>query len=386
MDQITEAFWIILAEGRIYLLFYALLALAMLIELFYENPLVSRWLARAGAIAIALLIGLRWETGTDWLSYFRIFYTNDTSADYDMAVFGIDHGYLLFNRLVYYFTSDYTIFLLLSAFIAVGLVYWFIEKSTRYPCMGIYLFYTSYAMTHFMGSNRRMIAIGLVCVAFAYLRKERPLSKAWPKWTIPLAGAWAMHRTSLAAIPLMLIGKRAWPTQIVLIGLIASLILGFMGLPFALLQWLGGVLSDYTGISAVNKLVFYTSDEVTLDANLDVGRQALFGVVKRGTVLAIFITYMHLHRPSEYAQRLYNIFLVGCALYFLMIGAPIFQVISTYFAIVEVVLLPIIFYEIRSLKVPYTIYLLIVPFFLLMSSLIPYMELYVPYASVFDYY
>jgi hypothetical protein len=386
MSQLIESFWIVFAEGRIYFIFYAVLAGAMLVELLYENAALSRWLARAGALAIVLLVGLRWETGTDWEPYYRIFYTNDTSADYDMATFGIDYGYLAFNQLVYLFTQDMTVFLILSALLAVGLVYIFIEKSTLFPCMGVYLLYTSYIITHFMGSNRRMIAIGFVCVAFGYLRKERSLLEKWPAWTLPLAGAWAMHRTSLAAAPLMFISKRQWPTIVVLAALVASLALGLLGVPFAILQWMGAVLSDYTGIAAINKLVFYTSDEATLSANLDVNRQALFGVLKRSTVLAIFIAYMHYQRPSTYATQLYNIFLVGCILYFAMVGSPIFQIISTYFSIVEIVLLPIIFQSLKQMKAPFVIYLLAVPLLLLLSSLIPYMELYVPYRSIYGYH
>jgi hypothetical protein len=376
----------ILSDGGIYLAFYAALALLMLIELFYEDETVSRWLARAGALAIALFVGLRWQTGTDWDAYLNIFYTNATSFDYDSVVFGIDKGYILFNRLIYHFTSDFSLFLVVDSFIAVGLVYYLIEKSTKFPCMGVYLFYTSYVVTHFMGSSRRMLAIGLVCLSYSFLRKEGRLLSGWPKWAIPFGLAASIHRTSLAAVPGLVVSRRAWPTTLVVLGLLACLGLGISGAPFAALAALGQLLSKYTGIAAVSKLVFYTSGEAQLDANFDVVRQAILGVAKRSTILIIFITYMHFQRPSEYAQRLYNIYIVGCGLYFLMIGAPIFQIISTYYSIVEIALLPVVFYQLPQLKVPYTLYLLAMPFLLLLSALIPYLQLYVPYRSIFTAY
>lgn len=379
LDSIRAVF----ADGGIYLALFAFLALAMIVELITENPLVSRWLARAGALALALFVGLRWETGTDWIPYFRIFYTNDTSMDYDTTVFGIDQGYLWLNQAVYWLDRDYTTFLLVSAFLAVGLVYYFIEKSTTLPCMAVYLFYTSYIVTHFMGSNRRMIAIGLVCVAFAALREPGTLLRRWPRWAIPFAIASTIHRTSVAALPGLVVSRRAWPAWAVVLGLLACLGLGMLGLPFAALEALGGMLSDYTGIAVINKLVFYTSGDAVLDANFNVVAQAILGVVKRSTVLLIAIIYMHYNRPVEYAQRLYNIYIIGCAIYFLMIGSPIFQIISTYYSIVEIVLLPIIFSQLPQFKVPYTLYLLIVPLLLLISALTPYLELYVPYLSAF---
>lgn len=380
-----ENIFIILAEGRIYLLLYACLAAAMLIELFYENEIVSRWLARAGMLAVILLIGLRWETGTDWLPYLRVFYTNDTSSDYDSVVFGIDQGYILFNRAIYAINDDYTLFLIVDALIAMIPIYIFIEKSTKFPVMGVYLFYTSYAITHFMGSNRRMIAIGFVCLGFLYLARNERLRAHWHRWALPFGVATIVHRTSLAALPALFVSRKAWPTGAVVGGLLAALLLGMGGIPFAALELLARSLANFTGITVVEKLIFYTSGDAQLDAEFDVVRQAMLGVAKRSTVLAIFIMFMRYGRPSEYAQRLFNIYIIGCAVYFALLGAPIFQIISTYYSIVEIVLIPIVFYNVPSFKIPYTLYLIVLPLFLLLSSLSPYLNLYVPYHSILDY-
>lgn len=384
MNVIFSSIATIVIDGWVYMALYAALAVAMIVELYAENDMVSRWMARTGALTIMLFIGLRWETGTDWLPYLRVFFTNDTSADYDTAIFGIDQGYLLFNQMIHWISRDYTLFLLVNSGLTITLIYAFIERSTKYPCMGVYLLYTSYVVTHFMGSNRRMLAIGLVCAGFAALRKEEGLTRNWSKWVVPIGVAATIHRTSIAALLGMVVNRNAWPARFVVPGLLVCIILGVSGAPFAGLQALGNLLSDYTGFSAISKLVFYTSGEAQLDANYDAVRQAVLGVAKRSTLLVIFIAYMHWNKPSEYAQRLYNIYILGCAVYFLMIGAPIFQIISTYYSIVEIALLPIIFYNLPQFKIPAMIYLLIVPFLLLLSSLIPYLELYVPYYSVFS--
>jgi hypothetical protein len=378
---------IIFGEGRIYLILYACLALAMIVELFYESEILARWMARAGALAIILLIGLRWETGTDWFPYFKIFYTSDSSADYDTTVFGIDYGYILLNRVIYSINSDYTVFLFVDALIAVGAVYIFIERSTKLPCMGVFLFYASYAITHFMGSNRRMIAIGFTCLGFLFLANGRLLKQGWPRWAVPFGLAATMHRTSLGALPGLAVGPKAWRARTVLSILTLSLLLGISGVSLSLLEALANFLSQYAGISAVQKLVFYTSGDAQFDdADFDFARQAVLGILKRGSILAILIAYMRYGKPSVYMQKLYNIYITGCAIYFCMIAAPIFQIISTYYSIVEVVLVPMVFYELKSLKVPYTLYLLVFAIALLISALTPYLQLYVPYHSIYSVY
>jgi len=382
----SDSIRLILSQGDVYLGLFAWLALAMIIELFYENEILARWMARFGAILIILLIGLRWDTGTDWLPYLRVFYTNNSSSDYDSVVFGIDQGYVAFNRLMIAISDNYTTFLLVDAIIAVGAVYIFIEKSTRLPNMGVYLFYTSYVTTHFMGSNRRMIAIGFVCLGFLALRRPERLWAKWSRWAIPFGAAATFHRTSLVALLGLTVSRRAWPAWAVALGLLTCLGLGISGAPFAALEALGGTLSQYTGITLVEKLIFYTSNETQVSAEFNVARQAALGVARRSSTLAILMLYMKFGKPDEYAAKLYNIFIIGCSLYFLMVGSPIFQIISTYYSMVEIVLLPIVFFSIPKLKVPYTLYLIVFPFLLLLSALTPYANLYVPYRSTFEAY
>lgn len=378
----------IFVNGQIYLLLYAFLALTMLIEGFYENITLSRWMARGSALILILFVGLRWETGTDWRAYFNIFYATPSNPDYDIIVFGVDPGYVLLNHVVYRFFYDYTVFLLLDALVAIAAVYVFIEKSTRFPNMGVYLFYTSYALTHFMGSNRRMLAIGFVCLGFLFMLRPARLWQGWWRWGAPFALAATVHRTSVLALPGLIVSRRAWPPMAVVPGLLLCAGLGMSGAPFAALEALGSMLSSFAHITVIDKLLFYTagSGEAQAAGQLDIMQQALLGVVKRSTVLAIFIAYIVKGNLDEYEQRLFNIYVTGCAIYFLMIGSPIFQVVSTYYTIVEIVLMPILFSKTPQFKVPYILYLLIVPALLMISALTPYMELYIPYRSIFTTY
>ncbi|WP_448665245.1 EpsG family protein (plasmid) [Sphingomonas sp. CJ20] len=377
----------ILNQGQIYVLIYAYLFVAMAAETIFENERFSRNVARFSAIILTGFVGLRWETGTDWLPYFNIFYTSESSSDYDVAVFGIDQGYLILNKLVSFISHDYSTFLVLDAAISIALVYFFIEKSIKFPNMGIYLFYTSYVITHFMGSNRRMLAIGFVCVGFLVLIKQVSLRKSWWRWVGSFGFASIFHRTAIMALPGLLVSRKAWPAPHVLIGLAACVALGLSGAPFVALQVLGSFLSDFAHITVVDKLLFYTAGEQNqASAEFNVMGQAALGLLKRSTTLAIFIVFMMKGRPSEYAQRLYNIYVLGCGIYFLMIGSPVFQVVSTYYSIVEIALLPIIFHSMRPYKILYLMYLAVIPFLLMVSALSPYLQLYIPYRSIYHSY
>ena len=377
---------IIFAQGQIYFIIFAYLAVAMILENVFESELFSRWLARLSALVLILFVGLRWETGSDWLPYYRVFYTNDTASDFDSVIFGIDQGYIIFNRLMYIVSDNYTIFLLADAALAIGMVYRFIEKSTVKPNMGVFLFYSSYAITHFMGSNRRMLAIGLVCLALLHLRENEKLSSRWVRWAVPFGIAAFFHRTSIMALPGLVVGRRSWRPLPVMLGLSACAALGIAGVPFAGLEALGKFLSQYANITAINKLLFYTSGaESQSSAEFNVVAQAALGFAKRITVLAIFVPFMAWGKPTIYAQKLYNIYVLGCAIYFLLIGSPVFQVTSTYYTIVEIVLIPIILTQFPRMKVVYTLYLVATSLLLLLSALTPLMKYYVPYRSIFSW-
>lgn len=381
----NESISILFRDGLIYLYLYAYLLFFVFIELVYKNEILSVNIGRFNAIILILFLGLRWESGTDWFSYFNLYNTDIYSYDYDTTRFGMEAGFLYFNKFIKYFFYNYTFFLLVQCTISISLIYYFIEKSTKLPSMGLYLFYTSYMITHFMGSNRRMIAIGIVCLTYTFLTRPGGFKRAWPAKVGSFFVALNFHRTALMALPSHFLSTRAFSTAPVVAALGASVILGLAGIPFYLLQALSSGLLQYTDVSLIQKLIFYTAEQsVGVAEDYDVMNQALLGLIKRFATISIFILYIASNKQSEYIQRLYNMYITGCCVYFLMIGSPVFQIVSVYYTIVEIILIPTIFYNVKNMKIILMIYIVIVPFLLLISALSPYIDLYAPYRNIFS--
>lgn len=380
----NETISILFSSGMIYLYIYLYLLFFVFIELIFKNRTISTNILRLNSIILILFLGLRWQSGTDWFAYFNLYYTDIYSSDYDTTRFGMESGFLYFNKFFKYFSESYTFFLLVQSTIAISLIYYFIEKSTKLPNMALYLFYTSYMITHFMGSNRRMIAIGIVCLTYTLLIKSGGFQRAWPAKVGSFFVALNFHRTAMMALPSHFISTRAFSTVTVIVALAVCVILGLSGAPFYLLQALASGLIQFADVTFVQKLIFYTAEQsVGVNENFDVMNQALLGLAKRITTISIFIFYMATNKKSEYIQRLYNIYITGCLIYFLMIGSPVFQIVSVYYTIVEIALIPIIFYNVKNMRIIMTIYIVIVPFLLLVNALSPYIDLYVPYRTIF---
>ena len=375
----------IFSDGLVYLYLYVYLLFFVFIELTFKNEITNINLGRANALILVLFLGLRWESGTDWFSYFNLYYTDVYSFDYDTTRFGMELGFIYLNKIFKYFFENYTFFLLIQSAVAIFLIYYFIEKSTKLPNMGLYLFYTSYMVTHFMGSNRRMIAIGIVCLTYTFLIRSGGFKRAWPAKIGSFFVALSFHRTAMMALPSHFVMARAFPAAAVIVALAASVVLGLTGAPFYLLQALASGLAQFADVTFVQKLLFYTADQSAgVAEDFDVMNQALLGLAKRILTISLFIIYMKSNEKSDYIQRLYNIYITGCVIYFLMIGSPVFQIVSVYYTIVEIVIIPIIFYNIKTMKWLMMLYIIIIPFLLLVSALTPYIKLYIPYRSIFS--
>jgi hypothetical protein len=370
-------------DGQVYLALYCFFLIAMLIDLAFNSKKLSSFVGLLGCIVLIILIGGRWETGTDWAPYYNMFTYQYFDVDYEALFYGVEIGYVIFNRIMAFLSDEYSLLLFMDAAIAVSAVYIFIYRSTVLPSVGLFIFYNSYVITHFIGSNRRMIAIGFVCIAFLCLERSLAFRQNWRSWAFPFIAATAFHRSSLLAFPAIFVGRQRWPTSYVFSGLMICAILGLSGFPFLALQTIAVGLSDFSGITFVEKLLFYTTvDGAQAADEFDVMGQALLGIVKRSLNIAILVFYLRFAVMNHYWSRLFNIYVFGCGIYFLMIGSPVFQVVSIYYTIVEIVLFPILLSSIRYGKASLIAILAGLQFLLLVSALSPYFDLYVPYKSV----
>jgi hypothetical protein len=368
------------SDGLAYFAVCTLLFLFMVVEcvLPLQRP-VRLLFARLSLITLTLMLGLRWQTGTDWYPYLDLFQSLSLDIPSLLEVYSYDIGYVFLNAVVRLFSDSYTIFLLINSAIAITLVYFFIRRTSPFPNTSVFIFYNSYFVAHFMGANRRVIAIGFLLLMYCEARRVGVV-----RFAALLSLAVAFHRSSLVGALRRLVPDRPWSHGQIALLLAASGAASALNIPSWGIEALGGALSNFSDYEIVDKLIFYgqTSEE-HLSANVDLFTQSILALSKRALFLAFFLAVRRRLADDPYFARLLNLYIVGIAVYIFFVGAPIFLVLSTYFTVVEIALMGIAAASLnRLLRVILCCLLFPYGVLQLSSAINPYPEEYLPYRWV----
>jgi hypothetical protein len=207
---------------------------------------------RISAIAIALFVGLRFETGSDWPEYELLYdYTSSFFAaipqHYDPNL-TVEPGFAFFMSLLRTIDAPFQILLTSVAFFSIAVLWYFARLYTSRPSL-VMLWYFGFAtLVGQMAAIRQVFAYSFVLIAFILLdRRHRAASLA------SVGVAASMHVFSVVfAIPLYLRIKPP-KTTIVLAAIVPGLILSVLGYPIftmladALLPSLSGLLGYKVG-------------------------------------------------------------------------------------------------------------------------------------------
>jgi hypothetical protein len=374
----VELIFNLFSEGKIYLFFYLWFFILAVLEVSKDFKLYRNLFAFFSCVILVFFTGLRWETGTDWFSYKELFDTLELDWTFLLNVYAFDLGYVVLNAIVKLFTDDYTLFLLVDSFIAVGIVFWFLKKYSPNPNISLFVFYNAFFVSQFMGSNRRIIALGTVLFVFYFVHEKK-----YKKYAIWQTVAFLFHRTSIVLFLAWYVTRKRFTTKQILLILLVCLIIGIPQLPFKLVGLLGSALSAFSSNPMVEKMLFYSDNnaEMIPENNNPVVLMAL-SVVKRSIFIVFYLYIIKKNKGvlDSLTDYFLNIYVVGFALYLLFNGSPIFQMISTYFTFIEIALIGRFwsYTDIRT-KFIFLGVLLFYGFFQLLSSLNSYSELYIPY-------
>lgn len=113
-------------------------------------------------ILFVLHDGLRWETGGDWDGY-KLYFEASSAFRPD----GWEVGYRHLNDIVYMFSQNYTVFLLVYAIIMYSLYLKSINDYTKYPLLTTLSFYCLFI--GYMGMNRQHLALAICLFAYRYI-------------------------------------------------------------------------------------------------------------------------------------------------------------------------------------------------------------------------
>ncbi len=366
------------SDGKIYLFFYLWFFFLAVLEISKDLKRYRNLLAFFSVVLLALFTGFRWETGTDWFTYKELFDTLELNWTFLLDVYAFDLGYVILNAFVKLFTDNYTLFLLIDSFIALGIVFWFLKKYSPNPNISLFVFYNAFFVAQFMGSNRRIISLGAGLFVFYFVHEKR-----YKKYAIWQTVAFLFHRTSIMLMFTWFVPRKRFSIKQILIILLVCLLIGIPQIPFKLVGVLGEALSAFSSNPFVEKMLFYSeNNENVISENTNPVILMTLSVIKRGIFISFYLYVIKKNKGVLDALSDYflNIYIVGFGLYLLFNGSPIFQMISTYFTFIEIALIGR-FWNYTNIRTKFIFLgvLLLYGFFQLLSSLSAYPELYIPY-------
>jgi hypothetical protein len=327
---------------------------------------------------LTLFLACRWETGTDWWSYKSLFDDIELDITFIFNVYSFDLGYVLLNALVRIFTDNYTVFLFVDSFLALSILFLFLKKHSYYVNISTFFFFVSFYVAQYMGSNRRMIAMSILLYAFYFIFKGDKKRYFFCQFV-----AFMFHRSSIIGILAWFIPQKRFSTKKIFWILSVAFFIGISELSLKVIDFLGNSLSGIIKHPLIEKMVFYSATNLdTVSENVNPIIQSTLSIIKRSIFLLFYLIIIRKKKNviDDFTSYIFNIYIFSFALYVMLNGSPIFQVLSAYFAIIEIVLVGrLLIYADINIKYIITFCIFFFGFFQLLSSLNSYPELYIPY-------
>ena len=287
-------------QGQIYLLLFIFFYSFICFDFLFKHSFRLMFFS-ISLFILSLISGLRFEVGTDWEPYKNLF--NDLELDWSFLVnvFNFDFGYVLFNAFIRIFTDSYAVFLFLDSLIALGFIGWFIYKYSPLPNLSLFFFYNTYFISTYMGSNRRIIAIGLSLISLSALI-ETKRAKTYLYALIALL----FHRTSFIVFFAKFLPTHVPKLKIVVLGLFISFIIGLFQLPFKLFGVISQAVSHLNNIPVFSKLIYYSdidNNKAVVSENLNTAILFTFSSIKRLFLISIFYSVLVIGLVAKGAVR-----------------------------------------------------------------------------------
>lgn len=329
------------------------------------------------AFFLILFSGLRWNCGTDWDAYKDVFdsiVAGNTKIDEHF-----DLGYVLLNKIIAFFSDDYTIFLLIDSLVAVSLIVKAIDRNEE--CnnnLSLYIFFLNYFCVHYMGSNRRIIAIGFLLNGFIFF-----FEKKYKRWIVCQILAFFFHRASIVGVLIIIITRNFLTDKKIIRFLVISIILGLFQFSLVLISNVADILLKLSN-NQIFRLISYYSESV------HEGKSAisfLFAVTKRAIFIVLFIYYRKRYCIFDKRFNYFlNIYVYAVIFYCLLNGTGQFLSLTTYFTIIEIFIWGLL-YKYLNKKDKYRIiaFLIFLSIFQMFNNFTTYTTAFIPYKAISIY-
>lgn len=177
----------------------------------------SRWSAFVVAVLVILLIGLRYQVGSDWYAYLRMF--NDARyLDVGDVIKGSDPAFTIINWLVSKAGVGYWLVnLVCGAIFAYGLFRFSFNLPNPWLALAVAAPYLVIVVA--MGYSRQGVAISLVMLGLLAVKKQ-----SFGKFIFWTLAAAAFHKTAIIALPIVALSYSHNRILVILGGILLTIV------------------------------------------------------------------------------------------------------------------------------------------------------------------
>lgn len=324
------------------------------------------------AVIIVLFQGFRWRTGTDWEPYYNTFIYALTKNYYDL-----EPGFYVLNKVVRFFSSEYTVFLVLNSLLNLYLIKKFAENFGLFNSVAVLLYF--FATTMF--PIRMTTATCVFLCSYKYIENRN-----FYKYLFVLLIATSIHASVIVALPFYFIVNREYSGKSLALIYVISCVLGF-----ATSFLFEGFLNLFSLDLFVQSDFASTKINAYMDENQESVR-SLFSIIlslANGLVFISLFSYIrnNFFSDSRSFSVLFYLYVFGLSLNRIVVNTiPYMARLSALFTAGFVLMLLL---GIRSAKAKYRPLLIVaLCIYLFLIFLRPlqgeYNDLYLPYYSIFS--
>lgn len=320
---------------------------------------------------------LRWECGTDWESYYDTFFYFS-----DAHTVNFEPGYIALVGKIRQYTSDYTIFLAIFAFLCMSLKFSYFYKFHKDFFFTLILLYFCYYFADIF-SVRQNLAISLTLCSTVFIVKRQPvffvffviLAASIHYSSILYFFAYYIYWSKISDKTFYYVAAFCIALGLIGIGtLILDLVLKALGIDGFIGTKINNYLNEGSEVlnTANNPIVMY-----------------LLGVTKRFIFIPFFIFVKNRSKGSFiYFQGYFNLYMAGNLIYFVFAkDLAVFARASVPFLFFEIFLIgySLSFFKTRKMMVLIVFAVIVFFSWTRFNALVnSYHDLYVPYKSVFN--
>ena len=325
-------------------------------------------------LLLLLLSSIRWENGTDWDSYLRIWEIYDSPT----FIGEMEIGFIFLTSLNHWFINHYTFHLCIMAIICIIPVSIINYKYSPYPLFSLFIWYVC-NFAHIF-NVRQTIAISIIFCTIPFILKRRR-----NKYILLIILATLFHKTAIIALPIYWLWNiKLKKNQYVIIILVCSLVSIYLSNLFSIiLRTLGG------GIFETQLNYYLNEGSNTFGQEFSPIQILVRGIINRSFILIIGLYLLDkIRKKSVFINGIVNMYFTGTIMFILFTPLSVaLNRLGSYYDFFQILLIPSIFiYKMKKeLRLSFFFILSLYLLYRFRGIVMNYEDAYIPYKFFFQF-